>query len=198
MTNNVLYSQARKIYSAYINRKELQRILLVKTIASVLLTFLWYFAWIYSTVIYFMRPWATFNYKNILVYITAFAVLSAPFVLFKPQRYLFTKPFIGQITAISNENLVVDRSSQINYIKIKLIATDSSYAKTVRVKHTRDIDNYYKNGDCVLLLRGLQYPIKITTCDQCNAYVFCPFCGRFSPKNYTHCFECSKPIFFKN
>lgn len=198
MTNNELYTQARKIYSAYINCKELQRILLVKTVASPLLTVLWYFAWIYSTVIHFMRPWATFNYKNVLVYITAFAVLSAPFVLFKPQRYLFTKPFIGKITAISSENLVVDRATQINYIKIKLTAIDNSSAKTVRVKLTPDVANYYKNDDCVLILRGLKYPIKITAFDQNTALFFCPFCGRFSPKDYTRCFECCKPIFFKN
>ena len=75
MTEEYMYEKAKSLYQKYKNCKELQTSINVKTFISFALTIAWYVIWITSAISYFKNPWASFNDKNIITYITFIVIL---------------------------------------------------------------------------------------------------------------------------
>lgn len=199
MNESYLYEKAKTIYSKYKSCKELQRKISIKTAVSLILTMLWYYIWISSAISYFNKPWATFNIKNLLMYISSFAILIVPFLLFKPQKMLSFKPFIGKICDKKFTYLQFTRNTRQDYTVIMAKELNGRKIRKIKVKSVDGILKQYSNDTPIVCLRGIDYPIKIDIEDQNlkEETLFCPCCGHYNPTRYDRCFECASPIWIK-
>ena len=200
MTDELIYQEARKVYKAYRNCKELQRKINVKMTVSIVLTVIWYYVWITSAITYFSKPWATFNSKNILMYVSVLAIISAPLYLFKIHKWFKFKPFLGIITDNNYTVVHITKGSYKKNIDFKVTSIDSSKKVRCKIKAQNGILNYFKNETPVLFLRGLEYPVKLSVESSSinNDNIFCSCCGEFNPKRYNRCFECSSVLWNKD
>ena len=195
MKEDLIYQKAREVYTAYRNCKELQRSINTKTIVSLILTVVWYYVWTTSAISYFSKPWATFNPKNILMYISVLVIIVAPLYLFKIHKWLKFKPFAGTIADIKYVEHVT-KSSNRKYINFKVTSVDKKKTIKCKIKAKDGVLNYFKNESPILFLRGLDYPVKLFT--DMTETAFCSCCGTFNPKTYDRCFECSSLIWSKD
>lgn len=200
MTDELIYLNARKVYTEYRNCKELQRKINIKMAVSLVLTVIWYYVWVTSAISYFSKPWATFNSKNILMYISVLAIITAPLYLFKIHKWFKFKPFLGIITDSNYTVVHITKGSDKKYIDFKVSSIDRSKKVRCKIKAQNGILNYFKNGTPVLFLRGLEYPVKLNIGESLdkNETIFCSCCGAFNPYRYNRCFECSSVMWNKD
>lgn len=198
--NEHIYEKAKLVYSKYKSSAELQRNIAIKTVVSVVLTVLWYVLWVTSVIRYFSNSWATFNPKNVLVYIAAIVITIAPFYLFKPQKWLTFKPYTGKITASEDRNIRVDRATSTHTLHLSTVSVDGKTLRQIKVKMFPGIENYYRTGNCLVYLRGLDYPVKLDLSEEelQSEQTLCHCCGHFNPKRYERCFNCSNILWSKN
>lgn len=105
--NSEYYSEkANRFVSAYSQSTGLKRRILLKRFFSLFFTAAWFVIWFMSAKAYFARSYATFNPKNVLVYITVAVLIFLPFCLFKPQKFLTDTTFYGKIVSLKIKNLV--------------------------------------------------------------------------------------------
>ena len=197
MTDNYLYEKARIIYQKYKDCKELQRSITIKTVMSLVFTVAWYYIWTSSAISYFNKPWATFNPKNVIMYITIIVIVIAPFYLFKPQKMLNTKPFLGKLCDKKFTYLHLTRHSTKTYFVVTVKSLDGKKVKRFKMKAVEGLLNRYTVDTAVVKLRGLDYPIIIDEffADKSpDDTIMCPHCGHFNPARYERCFECSSPV----
>lgn len=200
MTEEYLYEKAKAVYGKYKECKELQSSINVKTVVSFALTVIWYVIWITSAITYFKNPWASFNYKNIITYITFIVILVIPFLLFKPQKYARFKPFLGIIEKHDVSHIRYSYSHSTTNAVFIIKSVDGKKTKKIKVKAVSNVFNYFAVGTPVVILRGVTYPVKIDTSaeNQADKQIFCPNCGHFNPERYERCFECSTVVWNKD
>ncbi len=199
MNDKLIYQKAREVYTAYLSCKELRRSINIKTAISLILTTLWYYIWFTSAISYFSKPWATFNAKNMLMYISVLVIILAPLRLFKIHKWLKFKPFVGIITDSKYTVLHMTKGSNKKYIDFNVASIDKKKKIKCKIEAKDGILNYFKNETPVLFLRGLEYPIKLSIgiSSQNNVTSFCSCCGTFNPNHYDRCFECSTLLWNK-
>ena len=176
---------------------------IVKNIVSAAATVVWYAVWITSAVDYFGRVYATFNPKNVLVYVAAVAIAVLPFGLFKPQR-IAEKPYEGKITAV-RPVAEFKRTSRVSGYNVETrldveITDADGKRRTKRVRLRPGVKDYYAVGERVSVLPDVPYPVRQNEPafgTENDRLVFCPHCGSFEPVRYTKCFECAAPLWNK-
>lgn len=178
----------------FVRARHLRRIL------SLVLTVLWYVFWIDSSLAYFARPYATFNPKNVMMYISAAVLLLLPFALFKPQRLFTDRTFCGRVTRTCSHNRVGNTTlSKSTRLTLTVRRFDNGKLKTLRLTLRPGLREYYPEGCAVCKLSGVPYPVRLDA-DQAarpRDTVLCHHCGWFNPRRYERCFECSRKLFIK-
>ncbi len=197
--NKLIYEKAKAVYGEYKSSKELQRKIAIKSIISAVLTVLWYILWVTSAIRYFSNSWATFNPKNVLVYLAAVAITVAPFYLFKPQKWFRFKPYAGKIISAEGRNIRVDRATSTHTLHLSTKSIDGKTSRKIKVKMFPGIENYYRTGNCFVFLRGIEYPVRLdlTNEEQQSEQTLCHCCGHFNPKRYDRCFNCTSILWSK-
>lgn len=199
MTEEYLYEKAKAVYKKYKDCKELQSTINVKTVVSLALTVIWYIIWITSAISYFKNPWASFNYKNIITYITFIVIIIIPFFLFKPQKYTRFKPFLGIIEKHDVSHVRYSYAHSTTNAIFIIKSVDGKKSKKIKVKAVSNVFNYFSIGTPVIIIRGVTFPVRIDTSDsdKTDEQIFCPNCGHFNPVRYERCFECSTVVWNK-
>lgn len=200
MNESILREKAALVQAHYAACGELRRAFIVKRILSLALTFLWYAVWLYSALVYFSRSYATFNPKNVMMYLSCAALILLPFSLFKPHKALSDRTFSGVVADVR----VRGRSglSSLNRpatLKLIIRPFGRQKSKTVSVVLHDGIKETYPTGCAVCKLAGLAYPVRLDLPpeEQSRDAALCHRCGHFNPRRYTRCFECHAPLFEK-
>lgn len=197
LSEETLVRKARNAYNTYKSCAELQRLLLVKAVFSFILTVLWYVIWISSAIRYFSTPTATFNPKNVIMYLTCIAIITIPFPLFKIHKHLYFKPLAGKIVKAYSTSTRLDHINTQDRLHIVIKPIGKQKNKKISVTKLPGLREYYREGNAVILLKGMKYPLCISESLSKDS-LFCPSCGRFNPRHYTRCFECSSLMWNKD
>ena len=167
---------------------------------SLVLTVVWYVFWIDSSLSYFSRPYATFNPKNVMMYISAAVLLLLPFELFKPQRLLTDRTFCGRVTQTRSNNRVGNTTlSKSTRLTLTVRRFDNGKSQTLRLTLRPGLREYFPEGCAVCKLSGVPYPVRrdADRAERQRDTVLCHHCGWFNPRRYERCFECSRKLFIK-
>ena len=199
--NSEYYSEkANRFVSAYSQSTGLKRRILLKRFFSLFFTAAWFVIWLVSAKAYFARSYATFNPKNVLVYITVAVLIILPFCLFKPQKFLTDTTFYGKIVSLKIKNLVgtntISRKTKL-YIYAKPFGKNR--VKKITVTLLPGIKDIYTVGAPICKIARLNYPLRLDT-EKFAVHkppknpadsMLCLNCGYFNPPHYKRCFECS-------
>jgi hypothetical protein len=116
-------------------------------------------------------------------------------IMMKPKKLLFGKDFVGVIEEIhyKHEYESEDLRSPIKETEIMVFHIKDEHGKIQLLDLHPKYRPYYSEGDEVLYIRGLRYPIVLNHTDK--EMIACPCCGAIGQSREGRCLHCYKTFF---
>ncbi len=122
-----------------------------------------------------------------------------PFFPFKVYKILMTKTFYGNVASAKFSNAYKTTTGPITWNQAKeldILTADvvfmgengAKFAVTYKEESVLAHELYYKQGDRVLVIRGLKYPVKVPI-PETEEHI-CPVCGNFIKVGKKRCQWC--------